>query len=89
MNINEISKPFETIERESQQTVYKIIKLINKTESHKANIQNDYQLLADLYLAKKKEQVLQEWIAARQAQTYIRIDDTYANCNFRFKSWIK
>ena len=89
MNITEISKPFETIEKESQQTVYKIIKLINKTESHKANIQNDYQLLADLYLAKKKEQVLQEWIAVRQSQTYIRIDDTYANCNFRFKSWIK
>jgi len=89
MNINEISKPFETIDPESQQTVYKIVKLIKKIESHKANLQNDYQTLANMYLAKKKEQVLQDWISSRQSETYIRIDDTYANCNFDFDNWIK
>ncbi|HPF51336.1 MAG TPA: peptidylprolyl isomerase [Draconibacterium sp.] len=89
MKINEISDPFETIDPETQQTVYKIIKLINKIDSHKADMQNDYQTLADLYLAKKKEDVLQEWIAKQQAQTYIRIDNTYANCNFKFDNWIK
>lgn len=89
MNINEISKPFETIDPESQQTVYKIVKLTKKIESHKANLQNDYQTLANMYLAKKKEQVLQDWIASRQSETYIRIDNTYANCNFDFDNWIK
>lgn len=89
MNLNEISKPFETIDPENQQTVYKIVKLVKKTEQHKANLQDDYQTLADMYLAKKKEEVLQNWIAERQAQTYIRIDDTYANCNFKFDNWIK
>ncbi|MCD6355615.1 MAG: peptidylprolyl isomerase [Prolixibacteraceae bacterium] len=89
MNLNEISKPFETIDNENQQTVYKIIKLVNKIELHKANLQNDYQQLADMYLAKKKEKVLNEWISSRQAETYIRIDNTYANCNFRFDNWIK
>ena len=89
MNINEISKPFETIDMESQQTVYKIVKLVDKTDGHKANLQNDYQQLADMYLAKKKEQVLKDWIASRQKETYIRIDETYANCNFKFDNWIK
>ncbi|QIA08751.1 peptidylprolyl isomerase [Draconibacterium halophilum] len=89
MNINEISEPFETIDMESQQQVYKIIKLLKQIDSHKANLQNDYQTLAEMYLAKKKEQVLQEWIAERQSQTYIRIDPTYANCNFNFDNWIK
>jgi len=89
MNINEISKPFETIDPESQQTVYKIVKLTKKIESHKANLQNDYQTLANMYLAKKREQVLQDWISTRQSETYIRIDDTYANCNFDFDNWIK
>lgn len=89
MNINEISKPFETIDLENQQTVYKIIKLLKKIEGHKANLQNDYQTLADMYLAKKKEDVLHNWIAERQSETYIRIDDTYANCNFDFDNWIK
>ncbi|MEN8118013.1 MAG: peptidylprolyl isomerase [Bacteroidota bacterium] len=89
MNLNEIAKPFETIDMENQKMVYKIIKLTNKIESHKANLQNDYQVLADMYLAKKKEDVLQEWIDERQSQTYIRIDNTYANCNFEFDNWIK
>ncbi len=89
MNLNEISQPFETIDPENQQTVYKIVKLTNKIDAHKADLQNDYQVLADLYLAKKKEDVLQKWIAEQQAQTYIRIDNTYANCNFKFDNWIK
>jgi len=89
MNINEISNPFQTTDENSKQTVYKIIKLINKTDGHKANLQSDYQQLADMYLSKKKQDVLEEWITAQQAKTYIRIDNTYANCNFKFKNWIK
>jgi len=89
MKLNEVSDPFETIDPENQRTIYKIIKLTNKIESHKADLQNDYQTLSDLYLAKKKEDVLQEWIAKQQSQTYIRIDNTYANCNFKFDNWIK
>lgn len=89
MNVNEISKPFETIDRESQRTVYKIIKLVRKIDTHKADLQNDYQQLADMYLVKKKEEVFNNWIKKQQSETYIRIDPTYANCNFRFDNWIK
>lgn len=89
LKIGEISDPFETIDPESRQSVYSIIKLVNKSESHKANLQNDYQHLADLFLAKKREKVLQKWIGDKQAQTYIRIDNTYANCNFEFDNWMK
>lgn len=89
MNINEISDPFETIDPESRKTVFKIVKLLDKTEEHRANLQEDYQQIAGIFLANKKERVLKEWIAEKQAQTYIRIDDTYANCNFEFDNWIK
>ena len=89
MNINEISDPFETLDTESRQTVFKIIKIMEKTKAHKANLQEDYQQLADMFLAKKKEKVLEEWINNKQSDTYIRIDPTYSNCNFDFKNWIK
>ncbi|MDD4108682.1 MAG: peptidylprolyl isomerase [Prolixibacteraceae bacterium] len=89
LKINEISDPFESIDPESKQTVFKMVKLLEKTESHKANLQNDYQHLSDLFLAKKKEKVLKDWISDKQAETYIRIDPTYANCNFEFGNWIK
>lgn len=89
MNVNEVSESFESLDRESQQPVYKIIKVLKKTETHKANLQNDYQQLAELYLATKKEMVFNEWIDTQQSETYIRIDVTYANCNFNFNNWIK
>ncbi len=89
MNVNEVSDPFLSLDKESQQPVYKIIKVLKKTESHKANLQNDYQKLAEEYLIKKKESVFNEWIGKQQSETYIRIDATYANCNFNFNNWIK
>ena len=89
MNINEVSKPFESIDKETMLPVFKIIKVIKKTDSHKANLQNDYQQLAEMYLAKKKEMVFNDWINKQQSETYIRIDATYANCNFNFDNWIK
>jgi peptidyl-prolyl cis-trans isomerase SurA len=89
MNVNEVSKPFESIDKETQLPVFKIIKVIKKTDSHKADLQNDYQQLAEMYLTKKKEQIFNDWINKQQAETYIRIDATYANCNFNFNSWIK
>lgn len=89
MNINEISDPFETIDPENQQHIYKAIMLTDKVDAHKADLQNDYQTLAEMYLAKKKEKTLQKWIAEQQSQTYIKIDNTYANCNFKFEHWIK
>jgi len=89
LKISEISDPFETIDPESRQTVFKIVKLIDKTEGHTADLQNDYQRISDLFLAQKKEKTLKKWIADKQAETYIRIDDTYANCNFEFNNWMK
>ncbi len=88
LKINEISEPFKTID-DKQRTVYKIVKLINRTDKHRANMQEDYQMLNDIYLQKKQEEALDEWISEQQAKTYISIDDSYINCNFKFKGWIK
>jgi peptidyl-prolyl cis-trans isomerase SurA len=89
MNVNEVSAPFESIDKETQLPVFKIIKVLKKIDSHKADLQNDYQKLAEMYLMKKKEGVFNDWISKQQSETYIRIDATYANCNFNFNNWIK
>jgi len=89
MNINEISKPFKTIDEKKQQTVYKIIKLINKTNAHQANLRDDYVELSNIYMGSKKEKNLDAWIREKQSGTYVHIDDTYLNCNFKYKGWMK
>lgn len=88
MNIGETSRPFLSVD-DKQREVYKIIKLNNKTKAHKANLQEDYQKLSEMFLAKKKEDVYRKWIAKQQSKTYIHVDDSYANCNFKLKSWKK
>jgi peptidyl-prolyl cis-trans isomerase SurA len=88
LEINEISKPFFTTDANGKDVIL-VVKLINKTEAHKANISEDYQLISDNFMDKKKNDMIQEWISKRQSKTYIRIDDTYLNCDFKFKNWVK
>ena len=88
MNIGETSKPFLSID-DKQRQVYKIVKLINKTKPHQANLKDDYQSISEMFVAKKKDSVYHKWIAQKQSKTYIHIDDLYANCNFKLKSWKK
>lgn len=88
LEINEISKPFITIDQNGRE-VMQIVKLNNKVEAHRANLNEDYQLVSSLYLDKKRNEAIQEWIGQRQSKTYIRIDDTYLNCDFKYKNWIK
>ncbi|HEY3371551.1 MAG TPA: peptidylprolyl isomerase [Prolixibacteraceae bacterium] len=88
MNINEISKPFLTLD-DKQRQVYKIVKLLSKTNAHPANLKDDYVELSNLYMASKKEKKMDEWIREKQQGAYVRIDPTYVNCNFKYKGWIK
>jgi len=89
MKIGEISDPFLMQDPKRQRQVYTIVKLLDKSKPHKANLAEDYQMLSDMCLQKKKEKVYQNWIADRVAKTYVRIDDSYVNCNFKFKNWVK
>lgn len=88
LKIGEVSEPFLSLD-DKQRQVYKIIKLLTKTEAHTANLQEDYQHLSEIFLGKKKEDTYRAWIAKQQAKTYIHIDDIYNNCNFKLKSWKK
>jgi peptidyl-prolyl cis-trans isomerase SurA len=88
LNINEISDPFTTI-NDKQREEIKVVRLINKIDAHTANLSLDYPLISEMFLQKKQEETINNWINERQAKTYIRIDETYSNCDFKFENWIK
>jgi len=87
ININELSAPFESIDFEGK-AVYKIVLLHSKTKTHVADINTDYQKISNMALEQKKEKVTNDWILKKQKTTYIQIDDSYKNCDFRFKGWL-
>ena len=39
--------------------------------------------------ARKKEELLHDWIIQKQKKTYVRIADGWQNCDFQYPGWIK
>ena len=66
-----------------------IVKLLSRREAHKADLVNDYQVIANMLEAKKREQILQQWIEKKRRDTYVRIKDGWRNCDFKYNGWIK
>jgi len=88
LKVGEVSKPFEA-EDKNRKKVFKIVCLRSKTQPHRVNLKDDYQMIQDIALSEKKQKTIDEWIIKRQKETYIRIDDSYGNCKFSFDGWIK
>ena len=88
LNVNEISKPF-TMRNSSDKEVWAIVKLRYRMKEHRANPTDDYQELKEHLLEKKNEEAIHAWIAKKQTETYIRIDERYRNCEFRYPNWVK
>lgn len=88
MEVGDISKPFTMITNK-QKEVVAIVKLKARTEGHKANLSDDYQALKAIVEAKKREDLLNDWIVKKQKTTYVRISDGWKNCDFRYPGWIK
>ena len=89
MNVGEISEPFSMISPSTSKEVVAVVKVKSKTENHKANLLDDYQMLRNYYESKKKEEFINNWIAKKQKETYINIDPEWQNCNFQYPGWIK
>lgn len=88
MEIGAISEPFIMRDQKTQREVVVIVKLTNRIEGHKANLKDDYQTLKSLYEAKTKNDILDKWIAKKQKETFVRIEDGWRNCEFKY-DWLK
>ena len=88
LQIGNVSRPFQMI-NERGKTVCAIVKLKNRTEGHKATITEDFQVMKNLVLAKRREEVIHDWVVKRIKSTYVRINDRYRNCNFEYEGWVR
>ncbi len=86
LNKGQISEPYESMD-ENGRKLYKIIKIKSKVKPHKANLEEDYNLIKNMLKAKKQQEKFVEWIRKKQKTTFIRIDENYQTCDFNFKGW--
>jgi peptidyl-prolyl cis-trans isomerase SurA len=88
LKVGEISEPFETIDNKGK-TVYEIIQVSSRTDPHKANVKQDFDLIKNMALQDKRSKVVDEWVLGKTKDMYIRIESPYTDCNFRLNCWKK
>ncbi len=88
LQVGELSKPFEMINSRGKK-VCAIVKLKSRVDSHRATITEDFQTLKDIVLGKRREQMLNDWVATKLKNTYVRMNDNYKDCEFQYKGWVK
>lgn len=89
LNVGEISKAFTMVNEKDGKEVCAIVKLKTRINGHKATITDDYQSLKEIVLDKRREEMLEKWIVEKQKHTYVRINDNWKNCAFKYPGWIK
>lgn len=88
MQVGQISAPLDMINARGK-TVCGIVKLKNRVDGHKAVITEDFQVLKDVVLQKRREQKLHDWVLEKIKSTYVRVNDKYKDCEFEYQGWIK
>ena len=88
MQVGQISKPFQMI-NQKEKTVCVIAKLKSRVDGHRANISDDYQVLKEVVLNKRREEYLHKWVVDKIKGVYTRLNDNYRDCKFEYEGWFK
>jgi peptidyl-prolyl cis-trans isomerase SurA len=88
MTVGQVSAPFTMI-NERGKTVCAIVKLKSRVDGHKATITEDFQVMKDVVMAKRREDLLHKWVVNKIKNTYVRIGDRYKNCDFEYEGWVR
>ncbi|MDG2344023.1 MAG: peptidylprolyl isomerase [Flavobacteriales bacterium] len=60
---------------------YRILKLEERTNPHKANLKDDYQIIQNFALNNKQIEKMTAWITKTSRNTYVKIDENYKTCD--------
>lgn len=70
------------------QEAFRLVRLLKKTEPHRANLADDYYRLQAVALQEKKERTMNEWLEEKLKETYVKVNNSYFNCTFE-NNWTK
>ena len=68
--------------------MYKVMIMKDRTNTHIADMVNDYVKVQNLALQKKKQETIAKWSREKIGDTYIKISEEFRKCTFD-KNWTK
>ncbi len=86
LNDGDISTAFE--DEFNRQKVIRVIKLEETIPAHKINMETDYARLKNLTISTKRQETVMKYVEEQISDTFININDEYADCEFRL-DWKK
>ena len=87
LGIGEISESFESVDLGGN-VIYKMVMLKAFVPAHKANIRDDYTKIKRVYEAKKRQEILQQWVEKKIKTEYIRMNTDYKSCDYVDATWL-
>ena len=87
MKVGDIS-PIKMAKSESNQNIFRVVKLTKKIPAHKANLYDDYDKIYNIALQQAKNDKVLDWAGKMIKNTYIKINDDYKTCDFKL-DWLK
>ena len=67
---------------------YKIITVTNRYPEHQANYAQDYNKIRELALRDKQLEAIEKWQKEKIAETYVRVNGEYRDCEYS-SNWLK
>lgn len=89
MQPGDISEPFVMKDVRKNKDVAVIVRLTNRIPGHRANLSDDYNLIKQMYEASRKNEILKEWVEQKIKDTYVRIEEGWDGCDFKYSGWQK
>ncbi|MFP4469458.1 MAG: peptidylprolyl isomerase [Bacteroidales bacterium] len=85
LEVGEVSAPV-LMEDEEGEEAYRLLKLIRRTQPHRANLEEDYGQIQEWATQEMKQKTIMEWIRKNAKKTYIKIYSDHLDCDFE-QSW--
>ncbi|MEI6866451.1 peptidylprolyl isomerase [Flavicella sp.] len=83
LKVGEITEPFYDETREGLK-MFKLIVIREKRESHLADFSRDYVKIQKMTMQKKQEDTMEKWYKEHVADTFVKINESNADCEFEY-----
>ena len=89
MKVGDISEPFIMKDPKRDRDIEAMVKQTNREDAHQANLSDDYQTIKGMYEAAAKQKMVKQWLEKKIKDTYVKIEDGWADCEFEHQGWLK
>ena len=88
IKVGDVSLAF-TMTNNRGKTVCAVVKLKSRVEGHRATITEDFQVMKDVVLSKRKAEFIHEWVKNKIKNTYISMKSRYKNGDYEYDGWVQ